>query len=70
MECNGNDRCQWQKQGVAVGAAASRLQGSFMSRRKRWEPQPVPIYPRKILPHNNQLLVTRRTVGGVSYDKK
>ena len=24
--CNGNDRRQWRKQGVAVGAAASKMQ--------------------------------------------
>ena len=41
MACNSNDCCQWQKQGVAVGAVASRVQGSFKSRRSRWVPQPV-----------------------------
>ena len=32
---------QRQKQGVAVGTAASRMQGSLKGRRMRWEPQPV-----------------------------
>ena len=41
MACNSNDCCQWQKQGVAVGAVASRVQGSFKSRRSRWVPQLV-----------------------------
>ena len=39
--CNGNDRRQRRKQGVAVGTAASRMQGSLKGRRMRWEPQPV-----------------------------
>ena len=34
---NGNDRCQWRKQGVAVGAAASKTQAM---RSGCWEPQP------------------------------
>ena len=41
MACNGNDRRQRRKQGVAVGTAASRMQGSLKGRRMRWEPQPV-----------------------------
>ena len=41
MAYNGNDRRQRRKQGVAVGTAASRMQGSLKGRRMRWEPQPV-----------------------------
>ena len=41
MACNSNDRRQWRKQEVAVGTAASRMQGSLKGRRMRWEPQPV-----------------------------
>ena len=41
MDCNSGDRCQRQKQGADVGAAASRMQGSLKSRCSRWVPQPV-----------------------------
>ena len=39
--CNGDDRRLWRKQGGAVGAAASRMQGPLKGRGRRWEPQPV-----------------------------
>ncbi len=45
MACNNSDRRQRRKQEAAVGAAASRMQGE--SRRKRWEPQPVPVSEEK-----------------------
>ena len=38
--CNSDDRCQWQKQGGAVGAAASRMRVLPKARRSRWEPRP------------------------------
>ena len=38
--CNGDDRCQRQKQGGAVGAAASRLRVQPKAQSRRWEPQP------------------------------
>ena len=37
MVCNSNNRRQWRKQGVAVGAAASRHKCHY------WVPQPVRI---------------------------
>ena len=38
--CNSDDRCQRQKQGGAVGAAASRMRVLPKARRSRWEPRP------------------------------
>ena len=38
--CNSDDRCQRQKQGGAVGAAASRMRVPPKARRSRWEPRP------------------------------
>ena len=61
MACNDNDRRQWRKQGIAVGAAASKTRAPIMARSGCWEPQPVlvseekatvtpdPIYTRKLL---------------------
>ena len=40
VRCNSDDRCQRQKQGGAVGAAASRMRVPPKARRSRWEPQP------------------------------
>ena len=37
---NNDDRRQRRKQGVAVGAAASRMQGPNQGRSRCWEPQP------------------------------
>ena len=37
--CNSDDRCQPQKQGGAVGAAASRMRVPPKARRSRWEPR-------------------------------
>ena len=37
---NSDDRCQWQKQGGAVGAAASRMRVPPKARCSRWEPRP------------------------------
>ena len=37
--CNSDDRCQRQKQGGAVGAAASRMRVPPKARRSRWEPR-------------------------------
>ena len=41
MDCNGNDRRQRREQRVAVGAAASGMQGPISGQSIRWEPQPV-----------------------------
>ena len=38
--CNSDDRCQRQKQGGAVGAAASRMRVPLKARCSRWEPRP------------------------------
>ena len=38
--CNGDDRCQRQKQGGAVGAAASRLRVPPKAQSRCWEQQP------------------------------
>ena len=38
--CNSDDRCQRQKQGGAVGAAASRMRVPPKAQRSRWEPRP------------------------------
>ena len=38
--CNSDDRCQRQKQGGAVGAAASRMRVPPKARCSRWEPRP------------------------------
>ena len=38
--CNSDDRCQRQKQGGAVGAAASRMRVPPKARGSRWEPRP------------------------------
>ena len=38
--CNSDDRCQRQKQGGAVGAAASRMRVPPKTRCSRWEPRP------------------------------
>ena len=37
--CNSDDRCQRQKQGGAVGAAASRMRVPPKARCSRWEPR-------------------------------
>ena len=34
-----DDRCQWQKQGGSVGAAASRMRVPPKARRSRWDPR-------------------------------
>ena len=47
MACNGSDRRQWRKQEAAVGAAASRIQGSSKSYSIRWVPQPVMVSEEK-----------------------
>ena len=39
-QCNSDDRCQRQKQGGAVGAAASRMRVPPKARHSRWEPRP------------------------------
>ena len=39
-QCNSDDRCQRQKQGGAVGAAASRMRVPPKARCSRWEPRP------------------------------
>ena len=39
-QCNSADRCQRQKQGGAVGAAASRMRVPPKARCSRWEPRP------------------------------
>ena len=41
LVCNGDDRCLWQKQGGAVGAAACRMRVPSKARSRRREPQPV-----------------------------
>ena len=41
LVCNGDDRGQWPKQGGAVGAVASRMQGPLKGRSSRWVPQLV-----------------------------
>ena len=38
---NGNDRRQWRKQEVAVGAAACRMRVPPKARSRRREPQPA-----------------------------
>ena len=38
--CNSDDRCRRQKQGGAVGAAASRVRVPPKARCSRWEPRP------------------------------
>ena len=38
--CNSDDRCQRQKQGGVVGAAASRMRVPPKARCSRWEPRP------------------------------
>ena len=38
--CNSDDRCQRQKQGGAVGAAASRMRVPPKAQCSRWEPRP------------------------------
>ena len=38
--CDSDDRCQRQKQGGAVGAAASRMRVPPKARCSRWEPRP------------------------------
>ena len=62
MACNNSDRRQRRKQGAAVEAAASRMKGE--SRRKRWEPQPVPMSEEKApdLPQR-YLFLARYSVG-------
>ena len=42
--CNSNDRCQRQKQGGAVGAAASRMRVPPKARCSRWEPRPGSLF--------------------------
>ena len=39
-QCNSDDRCQRQKQGGAVGAAASGMRVPLKARCSRWEPRP------------------------------
>ena len=41
LVCNGDDRGQRPKQGGAVGAVASRMQGPLKGRSRRWVPQLV-----------------------------
>ena len=41
MASNDDDRRQWRKQGGAVGAVASRMQGPLKGRSRRWGPQLV-----------------------------
>ena len=47
MTCNSNDRRQWRKQEVAVGAAASRMRVLLNARSIRWGPQPVLVSEEK-----------------------
>ena len=47
MACNSNDRRQWRKQEVAVGAAASRMRVLLKARSIRWVPQPVLVSEEK-----------------------
>ena len=47
MACNSNDRRQWRKQEVAVGAAASRMRVLLNARSIRWVPQPVLVSEEK-----------------------
>ena len=51
--CNSDDRCQRQKQGGAVGAAASRMRVPPKTRCSRWEPRPGLLFcaARDIRPH-------------------
>ena len=51
--CNSDDRCQRQKQGGAVGAAASRMRVPPKARCSRWEPRPGFLFSaaRAIHPH-------------------
>ena len=51
--CNSDDRCQRQKQGGAVGAAASRMRVPPKARCSRWEPRPGFLFcaARDICPH-------------------
>ena len=51
--CNSDDRCQRQKQGGAVGAAASRMRVPPKARCSRWEPRPGLLFcaARDIRPH-------------------
>ncbi len=52
MACNSDDRRQWRKQGEAVGAAASRMQGPPKGRSRRWVPQPVFVSEEKLPAHS------------------
>ena len=47
MTCNSNDRRQWRKQEVAVGAAASRMRVLLNARSIRCVPQPVLVSEEK-----------------------
>ena len=47
MACNGNDCRLRRKQGVAVGAAASRMRVLLKARSIRWVPQPVLVSEEK-----------------------
>ena len=47
MTCNSNDRRQWRKQEVAVGAAASRMRVLLNARSICWVPQPVLVSEEK-----------------------
>jgi len=60
MPCNGNDRRQWRKQGVAVGAAASETQAK---RSGCWEPQPVFVSEEKAPRTPMLMLQVKRLLG-------
>ena len=51
MACNSNDRRQWRKQEVAVGAAASRMRVLLNARSIRWVPQPELVSEEKASAH-------------------
>ena len=78
-----DDRCQWQKQGGSVGAAASRMRVPPKARRSRWDPRPGFLFilrgsrrpPCQTLFHhlllkNAQTKTTVRVDGGSVIEKK
>ncbi len=50
MACNNDDRRQWRKQGIAVGAVASNMCVPLKARYICWVPQPVFICVESFLP--------------------
>ena len=82
-QCNSDDRCQRQKQGGAVGAAASRMRVPPKARCSRWEPRPGFLFIlrgsrrppcqtlfHRLLPKNAQTKTTVRVDGGSVIEKK